>query len=40
MGDYTVDHDHKVRFHSGNVSGWSSLPISFTPGRRLESVGA
>jgi hypothetical protein len=35
MGDYTVDHDNKVRFHSGNVSGWRSLPISFTPGPRL-----
>ena len=39
MGDYTVDHDNKVRFHSGNVSGWNSLPIRFTPGRRLERVG-
>ncbi len=29
--DYRVDHDHKVRFHSGNVTGWSSLPITFTP---------
>ena len=38
IGDYTVDHDNKLRFHSGNVSGWKSLPISFTPGRRLESV--
>ena len=37
MGDYIVDHDHKVRFHSGNVSGWKSLPISFTPGTRLEA---
>ena len=35
MGDYTVDHDNKVRFHSGNVSGWRSLPISFTPGPRM-----
>ena len=35
MGDYTVDHDNKVRFHSGNVSGWKNLPISFTPGPRL-----
>ena len=35
MGDYTVDHDRKVRFHGGNVSGWASLPISFTPGARL-----
>ena len=40
MGDYTVDHDRKVRFHSGNVSGWKSLPISFTPGPRLEGVAA
>ena len=40
MGDYTVDHDNKVCFHSGNVSGWKSLPISFTPGPRLESATA
>lgn len=32
MPDIDVDHDHKVRFHSGNVTGWSKLPISFTPG--------
>ena len=38
IGDYTVDHDNKVRFHSGNVSGWRSLPISFTPGPRMDSV--
>ena len=35
IGDYTVHHDNKVRLHSGNVSGWKSLPISFTPGPRL-----
>jgi cytochrome P450 len=29
--DYSVDHDRAVRFHSGNVAGWSSLPIRFTP---------
>lgn len=29
--DYRVDHDAKVRFHSSNVTGWTSLPISFTP---------
>lgn len=29
--DYEVDHDAKVRFHSSNVTGWTSLPISFTP---------
>ena len=40
MGDYTVDHENKVRFHSGNVSGWENLPISFTPGPRLQSVTA
>lgn len=28
--DYTVDHDRAVRFHSGNVAGWTSLPITFT----------
>lgn len=30
--DYAVDHDAKVRFHSSNVTGWTSLPITFTPG--------
>jgi cytochrome P450 len=34
MPDYTVDHDATVRFHSGNVTGWVSVPISFTPGSR------
>jgi cytochrome P450 len=29
--DYVVDHQHAVRFHSGNVAGWTSLPITFTP---------
>ena len=29
--DYVVDHDRAVRFHSGNVAGWKSLPIRFTP---------
>jgi hypothetical protein len=29
--DYEVDRDHAVRFHSGNVAGWTSLPITFTP---------
>jgi hypothetical protein len=24
-----------VRFHSSNVTGWTSLPLSFTPGPRL-----
>jgi len=33
--DYEVDHDAKVRFHSGNVTGWSTLPISFTPGKKV-----
>ncbi len=32
MPDYTVDHQAKQRFHSGNVTGWTSLPIAFTPG--------
>lgn len=32
MGDYAVDHDAKVRFHSSNVTGWTSLPISYSPG--------
>jgi len=35
LGDYEVDHDAKVRFHSSNVTGWTSLPISFTPGTRV-----
>ena len=29
--DYEVDRDRAVRFHSGNVAGWTSLPIRFTP---------
>jgi cytochrome P450 len=29
--DYVVDHDAKVRFHSSNVTGWTNLPISFSP---------
>lgn len=35
--DYEVDHDAKVRFHSSNVTGWRSLPITF-PAR--EPVGS
>ncbi len=35
--DYEVDHETKVRFHSSNVTGWTSLPISFAPGRPLHS---
>lgn len=30
LGSYEVDHEHKVRFHSSNVTGWTSMPISFT----------
>lgn len=30
MPDIDVDHDAKVRFHSGNVTGWTSLPVRFT----------
>jgi len=30
LPDYQVDHAGKVRFHSGNVTGWTRLPISFT----------
>ena len=30
--DYVVDHGAKVRFHSSNVTGWTHLPITFTPG--------
>ena len=33
LPDYEVDHDRKVRFHSGNVTGWTSLPVTFTPAR-------
>lgn len=25
--DYEIDHDRKARFHSGNVTGWTSLPL-------------
>ena len=28
---YEVDHNAKVRFHSGNVTGWTHLPIHFDP---------
>jgi hypothetical protein len=31
--DYAVDHDAKVRFHSSNVTGWTHLPLTFTPSR-------
>jgi cytochrome P450 len=31
LPDYRVDHDGKVRFHSSNVTGWTRLPITFTP---------
>jgi cytochrome P450 len=31
MPDFAVDHDAKVRFHSSNVTGWVSLPLTFTP---------
>lgn len=27
--DFEVDHDAKVRFHSSNVTGWRTLPITF-----------
>ncbi len=30
--DYEVDHDAKVRFHSGNVTGWTRLPVRFGRG--------
>ncbi|MFN8036349.1 MAG: cytochrome P450 [Acidimicrobiia bacterium] len=32
--DYEVDHAAKVRFHSGNVTGWTRLPITFTRSKR------
>lgn len=31
LRDYEVDHAAKVRFHSGNVTGWTSLPLRFRP---------
>ncbi len=31
--DYLVDRSGAERFHSGNVTGWTRLPISFTPER-------
>ncbi len=31
LPDYRVDDATKVRFHSSNVTGWSSLPLRFTP---------
>jgi len=34
MPDYEVDHDNTVRFHSGNVTGWTSVPITFTAGEK------
>ena len=33
--DLRVDRARTERFHSGNVTGWVSLPISFTPGAPL-----
>ncbi|MCH7788442.1 MAG: cytochrome P450 [Acidobacteria bacterium] len=33
MPHYEVDHEAKVRFHSSNVTGWTSLPISFATAR-------
>ncbi|RMH75367.1 MAG: cytochrome P450, partial [Actinomyces sp.] len=30
LPDYEVDHERKVRFHSSNVTGWTSLPVHFT----------
>lgn len=36
--DYQVDHDAKVRFHSSNVTGWRTLPISI-PSRPTVAVG-
>ncbi len=37
--DYAVDHDRKVRFHSGNVTGWTSLPMTFSPAEQADSKG-
>ena len=30
LPDYQVDHERKVRFHSGNVTGWTSLPVTWS----------
>ena len=36
LPDYRIDHDRAKRFPSaGMVNGWLTMPISFTPGRRL-----
>jgi cytochrome P450 len=35
--DYEIDHDRKVRFHSGNITGWTSLPM--TTGRPTVVLG-
>ena len=36
--DYEVDHSAKARFHSSNVTGWTHLPITFTPqARQVET---
>lgn len=35
LPDYAVDHTAKVRFHSSNVTGWSVLPLTFTPSAPL-----
>jgi cytochrome P450 len=29
MPNYEVDHESKLRFHSSNVTGWTSLPLKF-----------
>lgn len=40
LPDYAVDHRAKVRFHSSNVTGWTELPITFTPGVRSPAARA
>lgn len=36
LPDIQVDHDNKVRYHSSNVSGYRHLPVTFTPGERIQ----
>jgi hypothetical protein len=31
LGDYRIDADRLERVHSGNVRGYSRMPLGFTP---------
>jgi cytochrome P450 len=35
LPDYEIDTDRLARVHSGNVRGYSQMPITFTPGPRV-----